>query len=416
MIRKIKTTAVVMSLALAFTAVCGCGKGTVNVNIYTNPEAEEDVNENAEGNDEEKAEEESVINKLALKGPYYTGMSNLTNENNEDGTYTYEDMTEDGLTVITNTCYRNSQRDGQDPDAYAQNFVCAIVDNDAKVSEVKEDETLSSSLSYPTYRVYWETGSNEDTRQAVGVVVLTDDFTYYYGFGCPIDYYEDNADFYEEELDTVELIDLTEPEETGNETSEEENVRAVEDDNAYGELYIDKINELKSDGLADQFALADIDADDTPELIASDSEGSFNHDNAFIFTIFNDEVVQLASVIAGVDGGHLDFSKGANLIHVSGAVAGMRDTFYEIKDGELEEVFAAEATSMDDDAKYSVNGSNVDEEEYYGQINSFMEEYNPLTRIEYDGLYEINYTYEDGFGYFEEGGSEKYDSYDDITE
>lgn len=414
MIRRIKTTAAILGFAIAFSGVCGCDKGTVNVNINVNttPEVEEDLNENAE----EKTEEESVINKLALKGPYYTGMSNLTNENNEDGTYTYEDMTEDGITVITNTCYRNSQRDGQDPDAYAQNFVCAIVDNDAKVSEVKEDEKLSASLFYPTYRVYWETGSNEDTRQSVGVVVLTDDFTYYYGFGCPIDYYEDNADFYEEELDTVELIDLTEFEESEEESSEKDNVRAVEDDNAYGELYIDKINELKSDGLADQFALADIDADDTPELIASDSEGSFNHDNAFIFTIFNDEVVQLASVIAGVDGGHLDFSKGANLIHVSGAVAGMRDTFYEIKDGELEEVFAAEATSMDDDAKYSVNGSDVDEEEYYKQINGFIEKYNPLTRIAFDGLYEINYTYEDGFGYFEEGRSEKYDSYDDITE
>lgn len=397
MIRKIKTTAAILGFAIAFSGICGCDNGTVNVNVNlnTSPEVEEDVNEHAE--------EESVVNTLALNGPYYTGLSNLTNENNEDGTYSYEDMTEDGLTVITNTCYRNSQRDGQDPDAYAQNFVCAIVDNDAKVTEVKEDETLSSSLSYPTYRVYWETGSNEDTRQNVGVVVLTDDFTFYYGFGCPIDYYEDNADFYEEELDAVELIDLTELEEGGNETSEEENVRAVEDDNVYGELYIDKINELKSDGLADQFALADIDADDTPELIASDSEGSFNHDNAFIFTIFNDEVVQLASVIEGVDGGCLDFSKGANLIHVGGSVVGMRDTFYEIKDGGLVEVFVAEATSMDDDAKYSVNGSDVDEEEYYGQINSFMEEYNPLTRIEYDGLYEINYIYEDGFGYFEEG-------------
>ncbi len=218
------------------------------------------------------------------------------------------------------------------------------------------------------------------------------------------------------EEESVELTDLTEPEETGNETSEEENVRAGEDDNAYGELYIDKINELKSDGLADQFALADIDADNTPELIASDSEGSFEHDNAFIFTIRDDEAVKLASVIAGVDGGSLDYSEGNNLIHVGGAVAGMRDVFYEIKDGELVEVFIAEATNMDDNAEYSVNGSDVDEEEYYKQINVFIEKYNPLTRIAFDGLYEINYTYEDGFGYFEEGRSEKYDSYDDITE
>ncbi len=188
-----------------------------------------------------------------------------------------------------------------------------------------------------------------------------------------------------------------------------------ESDNASG-AYLDKINELTSEGLADQFALADIDKDSVPELIASDSEGSFEHDNAFIFTISNGKVVQLASVIAGVDGANLDYSKEANLIHISGAAAGMRDVFSEIRDGRLEEVFSAEATSMDEDAKYLVNGSSVDEDEYYKQINGFIESYNPLIRIAYDGLYEVSYRYEDGYGGFEQGNSGKYSSSDEITE
>ena len=213
---------------------------------------------------------------------------------------------------------------------------------------------------------------------------------------------------------TVEQPDAADIEaKTEYKTSEEDNTGA-DDDNRYAELYIDKINELKSDGLADQFAIADIDADDNPELIASDSKGSFDHDNAFIFTIINDEVVQLVSVIAGVDGGSLDYSHGNNLIHVSGAAAGMRDMFYEIKDGKLEEVFTAVATSMDENAEYLVNGSVVDEKEYYSQINSFMEKYNPLTRIACDGLLNINYIYEDGYGYFEQNKSEKYDHFDDV--
>jgi hypothetical protein len=183
-----------------------------------------------------------------------------------------------------------------------------------------------------------------------------------------------------------------------------------ESETPYGGPYIDKINELQTEGLADQFTLVNIDEDDIPELVASDSKGSFDHENAFIFTVNNDEVIQLAGVITGVDGGNLDYSAGSNLIHVSGAAAGMRDVFSEIKDGKLEEVFVAEASSMDEDAKYTVNGSSVTEEEYYKQINGFVEKYNPLTRIAYDGLYEITYKYENGYGNFEPGGSEKYGS------
>ena len=414
MMKKFKTTAIILSVALAVSLMSGCGETASepvkeNVDMDDPDEGMGDVIED----EAESEEEEAVMNILAIKGPSYTGLSNLKNENNEDGSYFYEDMTEDGITVITNMCARNSQRDGQDPDAYAENFVCALIDNDARITETKEDEKLSSSLTYPTYRIYWESGSNEDSRQAVGAVVLTDSFTYYYGYKCSVDYYEDNAGFYEDELDCIELLDLSDP---GAGLEDEANGSGEDvGDKEYAGLYLDKINELKSEGLADQFALEYIDQDEIPELIASDSEGSFDHENAFIFTVYNGEAVQLAAVIAGVDGGSLDFSKKNNLIHVSGAAAGMRDVFYGIKDGNLTEIFSAEASSMDENAKYSVDGKDVKEEEYYEQINGFVKAYNPLTRIDYDGLYEINYKYEDGYGYFEQGSAEKYSSLDEIT-
>ncbi|MBR5407335.1 MAG: DUF3298 domain-containing protein [Lachnospiraceae bacterium] len=161
------------------------------------------------GDDEAAAEEEiGSKNVLAVKGAEFTGLTNLKNENNDDGTYYYEDMTEDGMTVITNMCYPNSQRDGQDTDAYAENFVCALVDNDARISGSKQDDALEESLTYPVYRVDWESGENEDTRQAMGIVILTDNFTYFYGFSCPIDAFDENADLYEESIASVELISL----------------------------------------------------------------------------------------------------------------------------------------------------------------------------------------------------------------
>jgi len=151
-------------------------------------------------------------------------------------------MTEDGLTVITNMSYRNSQSDGQDPDAYAENFVCAVVDDtdSAKITSSKSDETVSVSTTYPSYRVYWETGSNEDSRQNVGVVVLTDSFTFYYGYGCPVDYYEENSDFYESELDSVTLIDLA------NLSAETSSAAAGEEGSGY-DVYLDKMDEIPQD-------------------------------------------------------------------------------------------------------------------------------------------------------------------------
>ena len=151
-------------------------------------------------------DESSSKNVMAIKAPGYTGLTNLKNENNDDGTYYYEDMTEDGDTIITNMCAPNSQRDGQAMDAYAENFVCAMVDNDAKITETVDDSDLSAKLTYPVYKISWESGENEDTRQAVGVVILTDNYTYYYGYKCPIDFFEDNEEFYNSELADIELI------------------------------------------------------------------------------------------------------------------------------------------------------------------------------------------------------------------
>ncbi len=405
--RKIRSIALILCFVLAFSLMCGCGGKEQDV--AAPPSAEETDDGKGDLIEEEEpadVDEESAVNTLALRGPSYTGLTQLEKVNNDDGTYLYQDMTEDGLTVITNMSSHASQSDGQDPDAYAENFVCAVVDDtdSAKITSSKADETVSEGTTYPSYRVYWETGSNEDSRQNVGVVVLTDGFTFYYGYGCPADFYDENADFYEGELNSVTLIDLAD---LGSESSAEAD--AGESDGGYG-VYLDKMNDLKSKELADQFTLAFINDDgrDIPELIASDSKGSFDHENAFIFTYQDGEVVEVASAITGVDGANLDYAIGANLIHISGAAAGMRDAFYRIENGKLEEVFVAEATSMDDDAKFSINGESVKKDDYYKQIDDFMRPYNPLVRIAYDGLYDVTYTYNDGYGGFEQGSMENY--------
>lgn len=222
-----KILTAVLIAALAGTMLCACGSAVEEEeglgDLITDEEQFADWEEDAdayvdEGEYEAEGEysedyegdyEDEGGSTLAITAPVYSGeLTMLEDENYDDGTYFYQDMTEDGITIITNMSYPNSQRDGQEMDAYAENLVCAQVDNDAVITETVEDPELAAKLTYPVYKISWESGSNEDTRQAVGVVVLTDNTTFYFGYSCPIDYFEENEAFYNEELQEIELVEF----------------------------------------------------------------------------------------------------------------------------------------------------------------------------------------------------------------
>ena len=206
----------VLLTAIAGTMLCACGaaaeNGAAAAENATDAAAEAVTDAAAEAVTDAAADAATDVsnsgrNTLVIKAPGYTVLTNIRKDDNADGTYFYEDMTEDGITIITNMSYPNSQRDGQALDAYAENIVCAQVDNDAVIKETVEDADLTAKLTYPVYKISWESGSNEDTKQAVGVVVLTDGYTYYFGYKCPIDYFEENADFYNGELQSIDFIE-----------------------------------------------------------------------------------------------------------------------------------------------------------------------------------------------------------------
>ncbi len=404
--KKILKTAMLTGLLLSLTGVWGCGK-TADVDP---DDPNEGLGDLITEEEQAAAEESSIKNTLVLRGPSYTGLTNLTNENHEDGTYFYQDMTEDALTVITNMSYPNSQRDGQAPDAYAENLICAQVDNDAKILETKQDDALTSAFTYPVYRVSWESGQNEDSRQALGVVVLTDLYTYYYGYSCPLDFYEENASFYEEELGTLSLAELGDTDSASTGTGED-----------YKALYLAAVEDLKSRGQADQFQLVNIDEDEIPELVASDSAGSFDHENTFLYTVSSGKAVLLTSMISGTDGASLSYSEGKNLVRVSGGLSGSSEVFSKISGGKLEEVFRAEMTDTmktDDEGEeiyqYTVNGSETEEASFYTEIAGFVKDYAPLTRADYDGLAAISYETGEGYGSFEKSDSRAYLTYEEI--
>ena len=239
-----KTTAMLLVMIMA-AAMTGCGEQTnVNTEQAKNdtPQAEtpaDDITAADAAVEDAEIEDEHHDNELVLRGSLFEGLENLKNENKDDGTYFYEDMTSDGITVITNMSAPNSIRDDQDMDAYVINFICALIDNDARVEDPVPDEKLSVKFTYPVYETVWESGSNEDTKKCIGVTVLSDLYTYYYGFSCPIDYYEENEVFFKSELSALELETAA-----GEDNKDEE--RNIDADAELMDYYGHNIDELMS--------------------------------------------------------------------------------------------------------------------------------------------------------------------------
>ncbi|MCR5733245.1 MAG: hypothetical protein K6G22_01440 [Lachnospiraceae bacterium] len=204
----------VLTVSMISALLTGCA-GTADIASLAEQVPQETVTEEDKAATEEE-QEVAGQNTLAIMAKGYTGLTNLTTENNEDGTYRYEDMTEDGDTIIINMCAPAKPLGDESLEDYATAFVQDEVKPESTVTVISQDDDLTQALTYSVYKVNWEWGSNEDTQWGTGVVVLTDLFNYYYGYSCGADFYEDNEEFYEEELKSIELVDLSELSDTAD--------------------------------------------------------------------------------------------------------------------------------------------------------------------------------------------------------
>ena len=113
---------------------------------------------------------------------HFTGMESVTAENYPDGTYFYQDVTQDGQTDVFNVCQPNRITDGVDEDDY----LCAAaraLDPEAstayQLGDVVQDPDDSQALSYPVYRITFTTGANEDQRDWTVLALNADSHTYF---------------------------------------------------------------------------------------------------------------------------------------------------------------------------------------------------------------------------------------------
>lgn len=106
----------------------------------------------------------------------FTNMQNLLSENHDDGTYRYEDITEDGQLLVANAAEQSCfVPDVQELDDYLT--ACALSLSDADTYELlsaEENEEYSRNLSYPVYIVTYIAGENEDTQEWTVFVMDTD--------------------------------------------------------------------------------------------------------------------------------------------------------------------------------------------------------------------------------------------------
>ena len=139
----------------------------------------------------------------------FTNMQNLLSENHDDGTYRYEDITEDGQLLVVNAAEQSCfVPDVQELDDYLT--ACALSLSDAGTYELlsaKENEEYSKNLSYPVYIVTYTAGENEDTREWTVFVMDTDICTYLYGFCAPPDAAADMGETYQNIFSQLYLSD-----------------------------------------------------------------------------------------------------------------------------------------------------------------------------------------------------------------
>ena len=124
----------------------------------------------------------------------FTNMETLRFEKNDDGTYYYSDVTEDGQITVVNTAQlRDWGDDVQSVEDYLTDRAVSLAEMDTyTLQSVEQNEEYSKNMSYPVYIVTYTAGENEWTVFAMD----TDSHTYLYGFCAAPDAAEDMTSVY----------------------------------------------------------------------------------------------------------------------------------------------------------------------------------------------------------------------------
>ncbi len=184
----------------------------------------------------------------------------------------------------------------------------------------------------------------------------------------------------------------------------------------YATAYLGLIKRLYNEGKADSYMLLDVDGDNTPELAAVESEGTYDTKNAYLYTFYNGKAVMLKSLTSGLDGAHIYISKGNNRVYCTGLLSGNEhNELYSIQKGQLvsKKVYDLLCDTNGNPETYKINDSEVSADEYYDDIDDNICDVS-YTAIDYDGLKETDFSVIDKEGGLAITESEKIEKYRDF--
>ncbi|MCR4754194.1 MAG: hypothetical protein K5868_01565 [Lachnospiraceae bacterium] len=194
----------------------------------------------------------------------------------------------------------------------------------------------------------------------------------------------------------------------------------VDAETEYATEYYNLVEELYMCGKADSFALVDVNGDEIPELAASESTETYYYDNAYLYTIFDENVKLLISVVTGIDGIHIYYSESNNKVYYTSCFSGSENNvLYRIEEGELktEKKYDTLYDFENDSYIYMLDENEVSEEDYYESVKADLIPYNSYTSIDYDGLNSLSYYIDrQEYGTFTGIKQEKIETYKNYNE
>ena len=207
-----KRIALLLAAALVFS-LTGCSSPeTAGKTMDTEPAGTYEVIPPEDGRGDQIPASSDIVSIPVLVGGGlpFTSMENLMNENYEDGTYTYEDMTQDGTVLVVDMAFPSLRTDetAEEYAEYAAQFA-ALDTGEGEPRDVTcfQDEDYTQNLSYPVYIVWYATGSGEDQREWMVYTVDTEDYTYLYAFGTIADEADEMQEVFYNICGNLELVD-----------------------------------------------------------------------------------------------------------------------------------------------------------------------------------------------------------------
>ena len=207
-----KRIALLLAAALVFS-LTGCSSPeTAGKTMDTEPAGTYEVIPPEDGRGDRIPASSDIVSIPVLVGGGlpFTSMENLMNENYEDGTYTYEDMTQDGSVLVVDMAFPSLRTDEtvEEYAEYAAQFA-ALDTGEGEPRDVTcfQEEDYTQNLSYPVYIVWYTTGSGEDQREWMVYTVDTEDYTYLYAFGTIADEADEMQEVFYNICGNLELVD-----------------------------------------------------------------------------------------------------------------------------------------------------------------------------------------------------------------